>query len=221
MKKYIYNQNISKKTFSLVELIVVVVIMMIIMGIMMPTFNKMLFGSGVNAATSMINGKLRACRAYALQQRKSIALIMPTTETTIKGENILPYRSVRPAIVTKVGAEWIFQEWVDGSTWTSLPTGAVITTVTLSNLMGAPITNANLDDTTNPFKVKLNATDFVRAITFKSNGKPSGLQKYIYIIEGYADINGGTATKVIRNPDNYLAIRVSQHTGRTEIKNDQ
>ncbi len=118
-----------RRHFTMVELMVVIVIVSIILAFSVPAFQKLAVGSGVDAAARMLSSQLSLARAEAVSRRKCIAVIMPgagyARNTT--DDSVYPFQSFRAAIVNNT--THAFEQWVEGTEWTFLPTGTIIASV--------------------------------------------------------------------------------------------
>lgn len=224
----------NKKNFSLVELLVVIVIMGIMMGIAMPAFERMAQGSGVQGATRMLSAQLRLTRAYAIKERKKIAVIMPGDDAgDVPNKN--KYSCYRSAIVTGSDSSYDFDEWVEDSQWTFLPTGTSIMEADDDKGISDGVPNAtnskkephpnNITTCNNVLLDNIGSTnpedDDIRCIVFLPNGQVKGSTKQITI--GQATYNGSW---IIKDPDNSATnkscknqynIGLDAYTGRVVI----
>lgn len=117
------------KPFTLIELMVVIAIIAIIMGLSVPAFRNISVGSAVDASSRMLSSQLMLARAEAIARRKYVAVIIPGQYYTKNSDdrNNYHFSSFRSAFVTEdSGNTFKFVEWVPGTQWTFLPTGAVI-----------------------------------------------------------------------------------------------
>ena len=119
----------TNKPFTLIELMVVIAIIAIIMGLSVPAFRNISVGSAVDASSRMLSSQLMLARAEAIARRKYVAVIIPGQYYTKNSDdrNNYHFSSFRSAFVTEdSGNTFKFVEWVPGTQWTFLPTGAVI-----------------------------------------------------------------------------------------------
>ncbi len=117
------------KPFTLIELMVVIAIIAIIMGLSVPAFRNISVGSAVDASSRMLSSQLMLARAEAIARRRHVAVIIPGEYFTKASDdrNNYHFSSFRSAFVTEdSGNTFKFVEWVPGTQWTFLPTGAVI-----------------------------------------------------------------------------------------------
>ena len=66
-----------KNKFTLVEILVVMGLMAILLFIALPSFEKLVKGSGVEIAARSLSSKIGAARGYAINSRKYVAVLMP------------------------------------------------------------------------------------------------------------------------------------------------
>ena len=104
--------------FTLIELLVVIVIVGIVMTLVFPAFERLTVASGVDGATSMIATQLRACRQHAISKRRRVGLVFYRNGYE---------QAMRPA---ELNRDESFSAWVENTSWTYLPTGAVVQTLT-------------------------------------------------------------------------------------------
>ncbi|MBR4673996.1 MAG: hypothetical protein IKP00_05975 [Victivallales bacterium] len=218
------------KPFTLVELMVVISIMIIILSLSAPAFRKLAMGSSVDVAARMVSSQLMLARAEAISRRECIAVVMPDNNFNKDADDvsIYPYTAFRSAIVEEDGGSYKFKEWVPNTSWSFLPTGAVIYEVRNScpNVLtfnsgsysfdtstaytrGASET---LSDGSGEMVHDKNNTS-VPCIIFKKTGKTVG-QGFVTISEGI--YTGGTEPEKVNLPNSHF-LEVNQYTGQTKF----
>ena len=234
------------KPFTLIELMVVIAIIAIIMGLSVPVFRNISVGSAVDASSRMLSSQLMMARAEAIARRKYVAVILPGQYYTKNTDdrNNYHFTSFRSAFVeeTSYGStSFKFVEWVPGTQWTFLPTGAVIeileTTGTskpialetsgdeyIPNSSSYDIPEDESDkgvgcdsgctavkDGDNPMVDGVANSNGVRAIVFKPNGRC--VQKnYLTVMEGVVEADSNETTRL--NRANLRVMEVNQYTGQ-------
>lgn len=201
--------------FTLIELMAVLVIMVIIMGVTMPAFNKLVIGTGVEAAARMVGGQLRLARQYAITQRANVALLVPRGGQISSPGNV-SYVAIRPCVVTR-GSSPTFTRWIPNTKWEFLPAGSVIAEADNDLGMQSPPNDgvSGTNHTIATLGVSSGAvasgTTNVRAIVFRPTGRiQAATQRIVTVAEG---MYVGTGLQ-IRNTSNTYDIHVDQFTGR-------
>lgn len=131
-----------KNSFTLIELLVTIVIISIIVGITVPAFTRLMTGSAVTHAISMVTSQLNMARTEACSSRKYVAVVFLAHDMADDGSGnswdedllagrIYNRRAFRSCYVNKgVNAsgevEYTFAGWVNGTRWEVLPQGAYI-----------------------------------------------------------------------------------------------
>jgi prepilin-type N-terminal cleavage/methylation domain-containing protein len=131
-----------KNSFTLIELLVTIVIISIIVGITVPAFTRLMTGSAVTHAISMVTSQLNMARTEACSSRKYVAVVFLAHDMAIDPDSgnswdeellagrIYNRRAFRSCYVNKdVNApevKYIFAGWVNGTRWEVLPQGAYI-----------------------------------------------------------------------------------------------
>ena len=124
--------------FTIIELLLVVAIAGIMLAVAVPSFSRIMKGSGPGLAARELMGKINAARAYASANRVSVAIVFPNAENTELGktgfrsgikENYA-YQSYRVCEVYSGdgGTSWQFLRWVPGENWKQVPKGVLIGT---------------------------------------------------------------------------------------------
>lgn len=132
-----------KNNFTLIELLVTIVIVSIIVALTVPAFSRLMTGSAVNQAVSMVTSQLNMARTEACASRRYVAVVFLAHDMADDGSGnswdedllagrIYNRRAFRSCYVTKVPnagtgeMEYRFESWVHGTKWEILPNGAYI-----------------------------------------------------------------------------------------------
>ena len=186
-----------RHSFTIIELLVVIAIMGIVLTMTFAPFDKLVTAGGVDGAANMISGKLRACRQYAISQRARIALVIYRNEMT---------QAIRTAQLYK---DDTFSNWTANSSWTFLPTGAVVEEVTdggtLSFSAGQlePIASGSGD----PYPV----------IIYKPTGKLAGGNSPVIKISDALPNGSGGYTPRTAAGANWVKLTVNRFTGQVKV----
>ena len=213
----------KKNNFSLIELLSVMVIAIILFGISIMAFNKMTKGQGVKVGARTLGSKIKAVRSYAIIHRKTVALVIPTTEADLPSEYL--YKSYRACVVDNMHYQYCdFNYWVPGDKWEFMPTGTAILDVDATAghvgtgagtfLYGGSnqgIRNVNFSDIGGS-----NDTDYVKGIVFFPTGKPAlrASSKFVAIGDA-ASLEAGAAST-----SNIIDISINSTNGRITYVND-
>lgn len=187
-------------SFTIIELIVVTFIIGIVLTLTLAPFDKLVTVAGVDGAVNMISSQLRACRQHAVGKRVRVALVMYRNGLT---------QAIRTAEMDKNDN---FDQWTANSSWTFLPTGAVVEEVD----DGDSTTSADTDD--GGLNITLTATQMgsissssvnCRFIIYKPTGKLAGVNSpVIKVSDKLPDGARG---------DNWLLLTVNRFTGQITV----
>ncbi len=234
--------------FTLVELMTVIVIAAIVLGFSVPAFRKIMNGNSVDAGSRMVSSQLMLCRGEAVSKRRYVALLLPADnfKADDDDDNIYAYSSLRAAFVkpdTSSSNKFLFDEWVPGTAWAFLPTGAVCaeadndraevdinddgivtadTSWATDNPNGTYLENNVKDDTF--CKVSDNGASHkmvegkdnsnIRAIVFKPNGR-CHIKTYVTVMEGIFPKTGNDIKDLTRvNMFNFHLMEIPKYTGQ-------
>ncbi|MCK5806105.1 MAG: hypothetical protein KAI66_24950, partial [Lentisphaeria bacterium] len=163
----------SLRRFTLLEMLAVVIIMVIIVTISVPTFEKLVVGSGVDAGARVVGSQLRLARQYAISHRKRVALIMPNANDTDTDRR---FRAIRTCIVDTSNH---FLRWVPNTSWIFLAPGGVLWEI---DDTGGPSSPSPVDSCTMVQDVPGHTSGSfnARAVIFKPNGRTvAGFQRQV------------------------------------------
>lgn len=228
--------------FTLVEMMVVIVIAAIVMAIAIPSFVKMTSGSAVRSGTRLVAAQIRLTRQHAISQRRTIALLMPTSLTDLPDE--LCYVAMKPAYVKATGdsKKFDFDGWVEGAKWLHIPRGAVIAEadsyIGIGTPSGSPTPQTTYTATpqiNNPSVVKeikpantmkdlhesltISTSDEIRAIVFSPTGRVVGtdVRSAHITIAQMTYVGGSTPTWINRAPGGTGSAMASANQFNIEI----
>ena len=127
-------KKLKTDNFTLIEMIAVVAIASMLIGIFVPAFNRMLFGSKVDQAASNFKLGLEIAQSQAVSTRKYVAMILPGSHTNTtdyskaadKRLKAFVNGGYRLAFVRKSGKEYYFNNWLPGSSWRNPYDGAML-----------------------------------------------------------------------------------------------
>ncbi len=112
--------------FTIIELLLVVAIAGILLAVAVPSFSRILQGSGPTRAARELIGKINAARAYAVANKTDVAIIFPQDEITAL-TNQLGYQSYRTCeVYIQSGTTITFKRWITGENWNYLPSRVLI-----------------------------------------------------------------------------------------------
>lgn len=218
-----------KRSFTLVELLVVTVIISIIVGAVVPAFTRLMTGNAVSYGLRMTTSQLNMARTEACVRRRYVAVVFLDKASDeagaylpADGDNIGYRCAFRSCYVTRNGAgDYTFGikeketdsdpkwTWVPGTKWEYLPKGAYFGN--LNNLIALK----NVVDKDGLFKDTF-AHD-VSAVIFSDSGRSADKTAFeVEVHEGVVTDNK-TVTRN-NNADNKLTAKVNRYTGsvRTE-----
>ncbi len=139
--------NIIKKHYTIVELLLVILVVGIILGIGVAGVDKVMGTSGVTGAIRNIGGRLSVARSFAVTSNQKVAVVFPMIvymrnsggtydivnpldDTTVFSsaqreelKNKYLFRSLRVCVVKWVTDRYVFQRWCENDNWTFLPNG--------------------------------------------------------------------------------------------------
>ncbi len=237
------NRNAQAKIrhFTLIELLVVVGIMLVLLGVSVPAFSRIVRGRSVDNASRMVSSQLMLARAEAVSKRRYVAVIMPGHNFSAPDDgNPYCYGSFRTAWVEydEANDNYTFDGWVEGTSWTFLPLGAVIAYIDYDQTEPSSMKYDESDDIyelrgdENWFTGGKNSKDEsgnveeesgtvmidgqtqsaeVRAVVFAPNGRCVN-KVHITLIEGV--VSSGSKAIESANEHNIHVMEVSRLTGQ-------
>lgn len=226
----------GSRHYTLIELLLVIGIMMVILGASFPAFTKIMNAQAIPSSVRMISSEMHLARAYAIEQRKYVAVAFYRT-------NDAPRRyGFRPFIVVKDSSNYYqIKDYVPTEDWQFLPTGATFGVNT-----GATGATSMLDTTNTTCSMQgyyargVTGSHFSNAFGGITYGNPNYCF-YVYKPTGQLDTNGvnwinsakdpiislrktSTATNddASTNPDKKdKKIYINQFTGRVYFEEQQ
>ncbi len=116
----------KRNDFTIIELLLVVAIAGVLLAVAVPSFSRILKGTGPTRAARELIGKLNAARAYAVSNKTDVAIIFPQDELA-SITNQLGYQSYRVCeVYIQSNGTITFKRWVPGENWNYLPSGVLI-----------------------------------------------------------------------------------------------
>ena len=224
-----------KHSFTLIEMLVVMSIAALLIALLIPGFNKMMFGSKVDQCTSNLKLGFELAQSRAVSARKYVALIFPVkySETDSRLKKYVG-GGYRMAYVKKDGSSWKFLSWIPDDFWRNPAEGAMLVKIVegKSDIANADagsletsVNNGFKGAATHLTKLTSVPTDDEDLSGIKADTLETALIFSPY--GGLADRNlplGFVVTEakvsgdgfVYDNPDNYLVLKVNAITGRVE-----
>lgn len=211
--------------FTIVEMVVVMAIMGVLIALAIPSLEKLVNGSAVNASGRMLSAQLQLARQYAISNRCRIAVVFPGSDSPSISTTDAKYPLVfKSMLFCKVGpmngsSEYPFIEILPNTKIEQFPTGAMLTWIKNSSGAYTGVTGAlsAATDFNDAMKVKdlawpaYGGTATCKAIVFSPRGDLVDQQtRYLTVVEG--EINGTDA--IIRNKKNVMQYEINGFTGR-------
>jgi len=200
-----------KRTFTLVELLVVTVIIGIIVGATVPAFSRLMTGNAVSYGLRMTTSQLNMARTEACARRRYVAVVFPDKASDDanaylpdSGDNVGYKCSFRSCYVIRNGAKYEFDRWVPGTKWEYLPKGAYFEDVDNA------IELEKVKDEDGLFKDEHEYT--VHAVIFSDSGRSAGKNTFKVVVREGIVTDNKTVTRN-NNPDNKLTAKVNLYTG--------
>ena len=114
--------KIRRKSFTLVEVLVVVAIATLLFGLVLPAFEKLVTGNSTVNTTNRFKQVAEQARSRALSTRKYVAVV-------IDSEGIRPnsggHQAIRCCYVQLNGSDFEFTQWVPDLQWSVFDRGAL------------------------------------------------------------------------------------------------
>ncbi|MBN2449054.1 MAG: hypothetical protein JXR77_01615 [Lentisphaeria bacterium] len=213
MKRHRGTQVSIRRRFTLVELLVVMVIVVLLMAVAIPTILKVTSSSGVEAGSRMVGSQLRLARQEAITQRKHVAILFPTLNSS--GGDTVAFTGFRPCFVVNDSGTYRFDKWVPNVPWNFVPVGTVIIE---ADQDGPTAANPDPDLSDGAITTIADVAGFanpVRAVVFRPAGRLVSLQRDVTLVEGA--LTPGAASPIVRNPENWINLEINQFTGRVRF----
>lgn len=116
----------KRTSYTIIELLLVIAIAGILLSVAIPSFSRLLKGSGPTRAARELIGKINAARAYAVSNKTDVAIIFPQDEVSAL-TNRLGYKSYRVCeVYIDSSSNVSFKRWITGENWNDLPSGVLI-----------------------------------------------------------------------------------------------
>lgn len=206
-------KKIQKYNFTLIEMIAVVAIASMLIGIFVPAFNRMMFGSKVDQATSNFKLGLEMAQSQAVSSRKYVAMILPGSHTNSTDSSKAADKRLKPfvnggyrlAFVRKSGNTYYFNGWVPGSSWRNAYDGAMLVAAINEDDERDDLPPVN-DDLELYFKVSESSADI-------SNSSVKDKNKHFIEIQTDGNASGNTDDITDLGSDNLKGIVFSPYGG--------
>jgi prepilin-type N-terminal cleavage/methylation domain-containing protein len=214
-----FMKRIIRRSYTLVELLVVILIMGILMGIGLPAFNSLTKGQAVDAGSRQVSSMLKMARAYAISKTEYVAVIFPQAKETTGSIEDYNFGRFRACVVnydsTDANAQ-DFREWVPGTKWEQLPVGVGVQV----NPSGG--TTYQAWDVDSVVDNAINGSTAFSiddaAIIFRPSGSALGSKTYHLRLQ-QGTLSGGSFSNA-QNASNKRDIKINPFTGRIYFSED-
>ena len=199
--------NSTRHSFTLIELLVVVVLISMLVGVTVPVYTRVMTGNAVSYGMRQVVSQLNMARVEACRSRRPVAVVFLIERGDVVNDvddsaGIYNRRAFRACYVNDSN---VFQEWIPGTTWQTLPKGAffVVSQVATAGIGGFGGTGSvgNVVDDTNagatadrlfpPASTSDPAVSLANAITFDATGRPAS-SAHVVIAQGTVNANSPT-----------------------------
>ncbi len=213
--------NGVKRNFTLIELLTVVVIISMIVGVTIPTFNRIMNGTAVSYATRQVTSELNMARTEAAARRKYVAVIFLDDAIKVHKDQLelASRRYYRSCYVTLAdgGSEYNFDRWIPGTKWESLPVGAYFSELPTASKQIKTIKD-DITSADGNVPILAGDTDTSSCVIFNTLGRPDATSLIsVKIAEGVVSQNKteSDAFDVTNtNTDNWQKCSVKHLTGQ-------
>ena len=204
-----------KRSFTLVELLVVTMIIGIIVAAVVPAFTRLMTGNAVSYGLRMTTSQLNMARTEACARRKYVAVVFLDKASNAasaylpeNGTNIGYRCAFRSCYVTKNvsggSASYTFEKWVPGTRWEYLPKGAYF--------CGDTDLPLEVKDVTDEDGLLTAGTHDIRAVIFSDSGRAAEKKTFAVVVREGVVTDNKTVTRN-NNADNQLTAKVNRYTG--------
>lgn len=214
------------RSFTLVEMLVVLSIIGVMLSVSLPAFSRLMAGQGVTGGARELGGMLRMTQAYAIGNNRYAALIIPGNQTSLTSivPNSHKFRCYRPCVIqyNSTSETCTFVNWVPNTKWEFLPDRTLVfyastlnttdstTKETFTN--GKAINDVDFSDISSVSGANsVDISETSGAIVFKPDGSSFGYSP-IQTIIGQGTYNNGTSTRT--STVDKITISVNPYTGR-------
>ena len=127
--------NSTRHSFTLIELLVVVVLISMLVGVTVPVYTRVMTGNAVSYGMRQVVSQLNMARVEACRARRPVAVVFLIERGDVVNDvddsaGIYNRRAFRACYVNDSN---VFQEWIPGTTWQTLPKGAFFVLTEVEN----------------------------------------------------------------------------------------